>query len=121
MNQRNSIIELPSSFQPEMRQGRIPRKSFKKIRYRPDCFLIRAILMVKKYMHENLKHTVTKHMVKVYIKKYSHFQTITTNNREHVSNFISNNTDTFMESLIKKLSNINRCLTNPANRCLTGV
>ena len=43
--------------------------------------------MVKKYMHENLKHIVTKHLAK---KKYSHFQAITTNNRKHVSDFISN-------------------------------
>ena len=25
---------------------------------------MRAIVMVKKYMHENLKHTVTKHLAK---------------------------------------------------------
>ena len=34
-------------------------------------------------MHENLKHTVTKHLAKN-LKKYSHFQTITTNNRKRV-------------------------------------
>ena len=33
------------------------------------------------------------------IKKYSHFQTITINNRRYVSDFISNNIDTFMELL----------------------
>ena len=82
MNQRNSTIELSSSFQPEIRQGRVAGESFKKIRYRRNCFLIRAILMVKKYMHENLKHTVKKHLAKK-IKKYSHFQTITTNNSKH--------------------------------------
>ena len=31
--------------------------------------------------------------------KYSHFQTITTNNSKHVSDFISNNTDSFIELL----------------------
>ena len=64
MNQRNSTIELSSSFQPEMMQGRVAGKSFKKIRYIQYCFLIRAVLMVKKYMHENLKHTVMKHLAK---------------------------------------------------------
>ena len=54
MNQRNSTIELPNSFQPEIRQGKVAGKSFKKIRYRPDCLLIRAMLTVKKYVHENL-------------------------------------------------------------------
>ena len=51
--------------------------------------------MVKTYMHENLKHTVIKHLAKK-IKTYSHFQTITTNNSKHVSDFISNSTDSFM-------------------------
>ena len=60
LNQRNSTIELSSYFQPEIRQGRVAGKSFKKIRYRLDCLLIRAILMVKKYMHENLRHISTK-------------------------------------------------------------
>ena len=64
MNQRNSTIELPIFFQPEIRQGKIAGKSFKKFRYKPDGFLIIAFLMVKKYMHENLKHTVTKHLAK---------------------------------------------------------
>ena len=35
--------------------------------------------MVKKDMHENLKHTVKKHLAKKF-KKYSHFKTITTSN-----------------------------------------
>ena len=96
MNQRISTIEVSSSFQPKIRQGRVAGKSFKKIRYRRNCFLIRAILMVKKYMHENLKHTVIKHLTKK-IKKYSHFQTITLNNAiaNIFSDFISNNTDNF--------------------------
>ena len=42
--------------------------------------------MVIKYMHENLKHTVKKHMAKK-IKKYSHFEIITTNNRKHFFRF----------------------------------
>ena len=120
MNQRNSTVELSSSFQPEIRQERVAGKSFKKIRYRRNCFLIRAILMVKKYMHENLKHTIKKHLVKK-IKKYSHFQTITTNNSKHFFRFhikqywhfhwvtpkqyytlfqTSNNTETFRELLV---------------------
>ena len=82
MNQRNSTIELSSSFQPEIRLGGVAGKSFKKIRYRQNCFLIRFILMVKKYMHKNLKLYVKKHLAKK-IKKYSHFQTITTNNSKH--------------------------------------
>ena len=77
MNQRNSTIELSSSFQPEIRQGRVAGK---------------------KYLHEDLKHTVIKHLAKK-IKKYSHFQIITTNNSKHVSDFISNNTVSFMELL----------------------
>ena len=64
MNQRNSTIEASSSFQPEISQGRVAGKSFKKIRYRQYCFLIRAILMLKKYMRDNLKHTVIKYLVK---------------------------------------------------------
>ena len=54
--------------------------------------------MVKKHMHENLKHTVIKLLAKK-IKKYSHFQTITTNNSNNVSDFISDNTDSFIELL----------------------
>ena len=87
MNQKKSIIELSSSFQPEIRQGRVAGESFKKIRYRRNCFLIRAILTVKKYMQENLKHTVKKHLAKK-LKKYSHFQTITTNNSKHFFRFL---------------------------------
>ena len=33
-------------------------------------------------MHKNLKHTVIKYLTKK-IKKYSHFQTVTTNNSKH--------------------------------------
>ena len=64
MNQRNSTIELSCTIQPEIRQERVATKSFKKIRYRRNYFLIRAILMVKKYMHENRKHTIEKHLAK---------------------------------------------------------
>ena len=49
-------------------------------------FLIRGILMVKKYKHENLKHTVKNHLAKK-IKKHSHLQTITTNNSKHFLRF----------------------------------
>ena len=35
-------------------------------------------------MYENLKHAVIKHLTKKF-KKYSHFQTITTNNRNQIS------------------------------------
>ena len=82
MDQRNSAIELSNSFQPEIRLRKVTRKNFKKIRYRQNCLLIRFILTVKKYMHENLKHTVKKHLAKK-IKKHSHFQTITTNNSKN--------------------------------------
>ena len=55
--------------------------------------------MVKKYMHEKSKaYSNKKHSAKK-TKKYSHFQTIPTNNSKHVSDFISNNTDSFMELL----------------------
>ena len=63
MNQRNSTIELPNSFQPEIWQ-RKAGKSFKKIRYRQNWFLITAIILVKKHMYENLKHAVKKHLAK---------------------------------------------------------
>ena len=46
-----------------------------------------------------LNDTVTKHFDKK-IKKYSHFQIITSKNRKRVSDFISDNTDTFMELLL---------------------
>ena len=39
--------------------------------------------MVKKYMHENLKHTVKNHLAKKN-KKYSHFKTSTTNSSKHL-------------------------------------
>ena len=42
--------------------------------------------MVRKYMHENLKHTVKKQLAKK-INKYSHFQTITTSNRKYFFRF----------------------------------
>ena len=42
--------------------------------------------MIKKYMHENLKHTVAKHLTKK-IKKYLHFQTVTTKNGKHFFRF----------------------------------
>ena len=41
-------------------------------------------------------------------KKYSHFQTITTNNSKHVSDFISNNTDSFMELLPNNTTHFSR-------------
>ena len=63
--------------------------------------------MVKKYMHENLKYTVTKQLAKK-IKQYSQFQTITTNNRKHVSDFASNNTDTFMEFISNNTAHFSR-------------
>ena len=122
MNQRNSTIELSSSFQPEMMQGRVAGKSFKKIRYIQYCFLIRAVLMVKKYMHENLKHTVMKHLAKNSNnnkkKKQTNirarkFQSITTSNSRHVSYFISNNTDTFMEysqTILHTFLDIKQCI-----------
>ena len=43
--------------------------------------------MIKKHIHENLKHTVLKHLAKI-IKKYSQFQTITSNNSKNISDFI---------------------------------
>ena len=60
MNQKNSTIDLSNTFQPEIRQGKGSRKSD----IEEIVFLIRAILMVKKYMYENLKHKVKKHLAK---------------------------------------------------------
>ena len=48
MNQSNSTIELSGCFLPEIRHERVAGKSFKKIRYRQNWFLVRYILMVKK-------------------------------------------------------------------------
>ena len=58
-------------------------------------------------MHENLKHTVKKHLAKKF-KKYSHFKTITTSNREQFFKFISNNTDTFIELLPNNTTHFSR-------------
>ena len=49
-------------------------------------FLIKAFLMVKKYIHENIKHALIKHLTKE-IKTYSHSQTVTTNNSKHFFRF----------------------------------
>ena len=61
--------------------------------------------MVKKYIHENLKRIVAKPLAK---RKYSHFQTITANNSKHVSDFVSNNTDTLMELLPNNTTHFSR-------------
>ena len=84
--------------------------------------------MVKQYMHENLKHAIKKHLAKK-IKKYSHFQTITTNNSKHFFRFhirqywhfhwvtskqyytlfqTSNNTDIFRELLVNNTTRFSR-------------
>ena len=63
--------------------------------------------MVKKYTHENLKLTEIKHSVKK-IKKYLHFQAITTNKNKHISDFIWNNTDTFIELLPNNTTHFSR-------------
>ena len=84
--------------------------------------------MVKQYMHENLKHTLKKHLAKK-IKKYSHFQAITTNNSKHFFRFhikqywhfhwvtpkqyytlfqTSNNTDIFRELLANNITHFAR-------------
>ena len=62
--------------------------------------------MVKKYMHENLRHISTKTFGQK--KKYAHYQTITTNNSKHVSDFMSNNTDTLMELLSNNTTHFSR-------------
>ena len=63
--------------------------------------------MVQKYRHKNLKHTVIKNLAKK-IKNYSYFQTITTNNSKHVSDFVSNRTDTFIELLSSNTTHFSR-------------
>ena len=40
----------------------VTRKASRKSDIDKIFFLIRAILIVKKFMHENLKHTVMKHL-----------------------------------------------------------
>ena len=75
-------LSYPALFNLKLSREELQGKVSRKIRYRWNYFLIRAILMVKKYMHENLKHTVKKHLTKK-IKKYLHFQTITINNSKH--------------------------------------
>ena len=107
MNQRNSTIELHSSFQPEIRQGTVAGKRFKKIR---NWFLIRAIVMVKEYMHENLKHTVKKHLAK---KKNSirTFRQLLPTIENIFSDFISNNSDTFIELLPNNTTHFSRYQT----------
>ena len=79
-------LRFPTLFNLKSGEEDLQGKCFKKIRYRQNCFLIRAILMVRKYMHENLKHTVKKQLAKK-INKYSHFQTITTSNRKYFFRF----------------------------------
>ena len=99
MNQRNSAIELSSSFQHVIRQGRVAGKSLKKIRYKRNCFLIRAILMVKNTcMKTNLQHTVKKHLTKKEKSIYTFRQFLPTLANDF-SDFISKNTGTFMELL----------------------
>ena len=44
--------------------------------------------------------------------KYSHFQTITTNNSKHVSDFISNNTDSFIEFTPKQYYTLSQASSN---------
>ena len=63
--------------------------------------------MVKKKKHENLKHTVIKHLPSK-IKKYSHVQAVITDYSKHVSDFISNNSDTFMELLPSSTTHFTR-------------
>ena len=65
-------------------------------------------------MHENLKHTVIKHLAKR-IKTYSHFQTVNTNNSKHVSDFITNNTDSLMELLSNNTTRFPRHQANNSN------
>ena len=113
MNQRNSTIELSSSFQPEFRQRRVAGKDFKKIRYKQNCFLIRAIQVVKKYMHENLKHTVKniwrfgqKNKKNIHI-----FRQLLPTIANTFSHFMSNNTDTFIELLPNNTTHFSRYQT----------
>ena len=84
--------------------------------------------MVRKYMHENLKYAIKKNLAKK-IKKYSHFQTISTNNSKHFFRFhikqywnfhwvtpkqcytlfqTSNNTDIFRELLVNNTTHFSR-------------
>ena len=113
MKQRNSTIELPNSFQPEIWQGSVAGKSFKKIRYRQNCFLIRTILMVKKYMHENLKHAVKKELAKKikWLKKLKSiltFRQLLPTIENTFSDLVSNNTDTFIELLTNNTTHFSR-------------
>ena len=79
-------LSCPALFNLKSDREELQGKASRKSDTGEVVFLISAILMVKKYMDENLKHTVKKHLVKK-IKKYSHFQTITTNNSKHFFTF----------------------------------
>ena len=121
-------LSCPALFNLKSDREELQGKASRKSDIGEIVFLISAILMVKKYMDENLKHTVKKHLAKK-IKKYSHFQTITTNNSKHFFTFhikqywhfhwvtpkqyytflqTSNNTDTFRELLVNSSTRFSR-------------
>ena len=99
MNQRNSTIELSTLFNlksgREELQGKTSRKSVIDDFF---FFLIRGMLMVKKYMHENLEHTVRNHLAKK-LKSIRTFRRLLPTTANTFSDFISNNAGTFIELL----------------------
>ena len=139
MNQRAQPFSCPAFSNMESNrealQGKASRKSDRR-----NCFLIRAILMVKK-IHAwkskaySKKKKKKKKIIKK-LKKYSHFQTITTNNskqffRFHIKQYwhfhgvapkqyyilfqTSNNTDIFRELLVRNCYTNFQSLSNNAD------
>ena len=97
MNQRNSTIELSTLFNLKSGREELQGKTSRKPDI-DDFFLIRGMLMVKKYMHENLGHTVRKHLAKK-LKSIRTFRRLLPTTANTFSDFISNNTGTFIELL----------------------
>ena len=137
MNQRTQPFSCPAFSNMESNrealQGKASRKSDRR-----NCFLIRAILMVKKIHAWKSKAYSKKKKKKIIkkLKKYSHFQTITTNNskqffRFHIKQYwhfhgvapkqyyilfqTSNNTDIFRELLVRNCYTHFQSLSNNAD------
>ena len=61
---RTQPLTCPTLFNLKSGREKLQGKGSRKSDIDEIVFLIRAILMVKKYMHENLKHKVKKHLAK---------------------------------------------------------
>ena len=90
---RTQPLTCPTLF--NLKSGKVAGKRFKKIRYRRNCFFNQSHLNGQKIYAWKPK-AYSKKTFGQKIKKYSHFQTIPTIENT-LSNFISNNTYTFIE------------------------